>query len=60
MRISGERALIGWRERVADVVAGPADRHTPLDRTRVRALIGWAFFVLSVAYVVRTVRSMGR
>ena len=60
MRISGEQALLGWRERVADAVAGPAERHTPLDRSRARALIGWVFLLLAVAYVLRTARSMGR
>ena len=58
VRISGEQALMGWRERVADMAAGPATRHTPLDRTRARALIGWAFLALSIVYVVRSLRNM--
>lgn len=60
MRISGEQALMGWRERVADAVAAPAERHTPLDRSRARALVGWAFLILSIVYVVRSLRSMSR
>ena len=58
MRISGEQALSGWRERVADMAARPAARHTPFDRSQVRALIGWAFLALSIVYVVRSLRNM--
>lgn len=60
MPVSGEQALMGWRERVADAVATPADRWTPLDRPRARALVGWAFLALSVLYVARSLREMAR
>lgn len=53
----GQAGLQGWREKVADGVAEPLSKRTPLDEDQVRALIGGAFFVLSVVYVVNTVRS---
>jgi hypothetical protein len=53
----GQAGLQGWREKVADGVAGPLSNRTPLDEDRVRALIGATFFVLAVIYVVQTVRA---
>ncbi|MEZ5101250.1 MAG: hypothetical protein R3C15_15900 [Thermoleophilia bacterium] len=49
----GEAGLAGWRQRVADTVAGPVSQRTPLEADRVRALVGLAFLVLAVLYVVR-------
>ena len=54
----GQAGLQGWREKVADSVAGPLSNRTPLDEDQVRALIGSIFFVLSVMYVVKTLRSV--
>lgn len=51
----GTAGLQGWREKVGDVVADPVSNRTPLDDEQVRAVIGAAFFVLSVMYVVKTV-----
>ena len=53
----GQAGLQGWREKVADGVAEPLSQRTPLDEDQVRALLGAVFFVLSVLYVVKTVRS---
>lgn len=50
----GQAGLQGWREKVADGVAAPVADRTPLKEEQVRALIGGAFFVLSVIYVVKT------
>ena len=47
----GHAGLIGWREKVADVVAPRA----PIDDDTARALIGGAFFLLSVYYVIQTI-----
>jgi hypothetical protein len=47
----GHAGLIGWREKVANVVAPRA----PIADDTARALIGGAFFVLSVYYVIQTV-----
>lgn len=52
----GEAGLQGWRGKVADAVAAPVARRSGLDDDQVRAAIGAAFFVLSVVYVVQTVR----
>ena len=53
----GQAGLQGWREKVADGVAEPLSDRTPLGEDQVRALIGGAFFVLSVLYVVKTLRA---
>jgi hypothetical protein len=52
--------LQGWRGKVADAVAQPVARRTPLDPDQVRALVGATFFVLSVVYVVTTLRDAAR
>ena len=51
----GHAGLQGWREKVADVVAPPTAKRTPVDEDTVRAIIGGAFFVLSVYYVIATI-----
>ena len=53
----GQAGLQGWREKVADGVAEPISHRTPLEEEQVRAAIGAAFFVLSVLYVVKTLRA---
>ena len=53
----GQAGLQGWREKVADRVAAPVSDRTPLDEDQVRAVLGGAFFVLSVLYVVKTVQA---
>ena len=53
----GQAGLQGWREKVADRVAEPIARHAPADEDQVRAAIGALFFVLSVAYVVQTLKA---
>ena len=54
----GQAGLQGWREKVADGVAGPASKKTPLSEEQVRAVLGAGFFVLSVMYVVKTVKTV--
>jgi hypothetical protein len=56
----GQAGLQGWREKVADGVAQPLSDRTPLDEAQIRALIGGAFFVLSIMYIVKTLRSAAR
>lgn len=53
----GQAGLQGWREKVADGVAAPVSQCTPLGEDQVRALIGGTFFVLSVLYIVNTLRA---
>jgi hypothetical protein len=53
----GTAGLQGWREKVGDKLADPVSEKTPLDRDQVRAAIGALFFVLSVMYVVKTVKA---
>jgi hypothetical protein len=52
----GQTGLVGWREKVAARVAGPASQRTPLTDEQVRALMGGLFFALAVYYVVGTIR----
>ena len=52
----GEAGLQGWRARVADAVAAPVARHSRLSDDQVRAAVGALFFLLSVVYVVGTIR----
>jgi hypothetical protein len=52
----GKTALVGWREKAADGVAGPVSERTPLAEEQVRAVIGALFFALSVYYVISTLR----
>ena len=53
----GHQALHGWRGRVANAVAPPVARATPVDEEDVRAAVGLGFLTLSVLHVVRTFRS---
>ena len=52
----GNAGLQGWRAKVGDAVADPVAQRTPLSADQVRAALGAVFFVLSVLYVVKTVR----
>ena len=52
----GQTGLIGWREKVAASIAGPASERTPLTDEQVRALMGALFFALAVYYLVGTIR----
>ena len=53
----GQAGLQGWRGKVAEAIDEPLSRRTPLDEEQVRALVGAVFFVLSVLYVVKTLRA---
>jgi hypothetical protein len=54
----GKAGLQGWRAKVADAVASPVARRSGLTDDQVRAAVGAAFFVLSVVYVLQTVRRL--
>ncbi len=54
----GKAGLQGWRAKVADAVAGPVARRSGVADDQVRAIVGAAFFVLSVVYVVGTVKRL--
>jgi hypothetical protein len=56
----GKAGLVGWRETVADKTAPPVAERTPVDEDAVRAAIGGLFFVLSLIYVVGTVKRVLR
>jgi len=52
----GQSALVGWRKPVAEKLAQPLESKTSLSGDQARALLGVAFFALSVVYVVGTVK----
>lgn len=54
----GQAGLQGWRKALADKTTGPVTDRTPLDEDAWRALVGATFFVLSVLYVVKTVKAV--
>jgi hypothetical protein len=52
----GRAGLAGWRETVANKAAPPVAARTPIDEDSVRAAIGVLFFVLSLIYVVGSIK----
>ena len=56
----GHTGLQGWREKVADGIAQPVAKRAPLDEDQVRAVIGAAFFLLAVIYIVKTISAATR
>jgi len=56
----GHAGLTGWRETLADRVASPDASKTPASEDQVRAVIGAAFFLLSVYYVATTIARMAK
>ena len=56
----GQTGLQGWREKVADGFSRPVARRAPVEEDQVRAVIGAAFFVLAVIYVVKTISAATR
>jgi hypothetical protein len=49
-------ALVGWRGKVSEALAGPLSRRTPLSTDQVQIVLALAFFASSVFYVVATIR----
>ena len=49
----GKAGLQGWRTKVAEGLAEPVAKKTPLDADQVRAGVGALFFGLAVLYVVK-------
>jgi hypothetical protein len=56
----GQTGLQGWREKVADGISQPVASRAPLDEDQVRAIVGAAFFVLAVTYVIKTIAEASR
>ena len=51
----GQTGLQGWRQKVADGISQPVASRAPLEEDQVRAVVGAAFFVLAVIYVLKTI-----
>jgi hypothetical protein len=49
----GQAGLVGWRRKVGERVAEPLSRHTRLTLEQALAIVGAAFFVLTVRRLVR-------
>ncbi len=56
----GHTGLQGWRRKVADGISQPVANRAPLEEDQVRAIIGAAFFLLAVIYVVKTISAATR
>ena len=56
----GQTGLQGWREKVADGISPSVARRAPVAEDQVRALIGAAFFILAVIYVLKTMYAATR
>jgi hypothetical protein len=56
----GQTGLQGWRKKVADGVSQPVAKRAPVEEDQVRAVIGAAFFLLAVIYVVKTISAATR
>jgi hypothetical protein len=56
----GQAALPTWRGAIADRVAPPAAKRTPLSEDQARAAIGAAFFAIATFYVVSSLVRMIR
>jgi hypothetical protein len=56
----GQAGLQGWRQKVANGISQPVADRAPLEEKQVRAVIGAAFFVLSVIYVIKTISAAVR
>jgi len=56
----GKAGLSGWRTTLAESVAGPVSRRTPLSRDDVRAVVGALFLALSLVYVAGAIRRLIR
>jgi hypothetical protein len=56
LRALGESSLKGWRGRVARPVADAVARRTDYSADQVRAVVGLAFFALSLYLLASTVR----
>ena len=56
----GQAALPTWRGAIADRVASPAAKRTPLSEDQVRAAVGAVFFALATFYVVSTIVRIAR
>jgi len=56
----GRQALPTWRGAIADRVAPPAAKRTPLSEDQVRGIVGGAFFALATFYVVSSILRMVR
>ena len=54
----GKAGLQGWRAKVADAVAQPVARRAGVADDQIRAVIGAAFFLLSVVYVASTIKRL--
>lgn len=54
----GQAGLKGWRGKVADTVATPVAKRTSASEDQVRAVVGVLFMVLTLLYIVSTIRRM--
>jgi hypothetical protein len=56
----GQQALPSWRGAIADRLAPPAAKRTPLSEDQIRGILGVAFLAVSSFYVVSSIVRMVR
>lgn len=54
----GLAGLRGWRESVANAVASPVAKRSPLGKDHVRAAVGALFLLLSLMYVLGALKDL--
>ncbi len=54
----GLAGLRGWRSSVADAVATPVAKRSPLGRDQVRAAVGAIFLLMSLIYVFGAIKDL--
>lgn len=55
-----DAGLHGWKARVGESVADRVSSRTRLSRDQVKLVLGTAFFLLSLRYVVKTLMAIAR
>jgi len=56
----GQQALTGWRRRVGEPIAARIAQRTGLTEEGAQAVVGAAFLLVSVWYVVKTLAAAAR
>lgn len=52
----GQAGLRGWRNKVANVTAGPVAKRSSFSEDQIRAVVGGLFLALSIWYVFQAIK----
>lgn len=56
----GQQALTGWRVKVGEPIAEQVSKRTSLSADQVKAVLGAAFFLSSLWYVISTISAAAK